>query len=277
MTDDKKRTPPDPALRGIDQLLQIMRDLRDPLRGCPWDLEQSFQSLVPHTIEEAYEVADAVETGSPAALCDELGDLLLQVVFYAQIAQDSGLFNFDDVARAVTEKMLRRHPHIYAADVQTITTAAQQESAWEDIKARERTEQGASTSVLATSILDGVTAGLPAATRAMKLQKRVAKVGFDWDNPGEVADKVREELDELLAECPDNNAERLDDEFGDLFFSVINLGRHLKLDPEATLRRANRKFERRFRLMEKDLPPDKATSLAEMTRAWERAKAATEP
>lgn len=272
MTDDTKRRPPDPVLRGIDQLLQIMRDLRDPLRGCPWDLEQNFQSLVPHTIEEAYEVADAVETGTPAALCDELGDLLLQVVFYAQIAQDHGLFDFDDVACAVTEKMLRRHPHIYAANAQTITTAAQQETAWEAIKASERAEQGAS-----PSVLDGVTAGLPAATRAMKLQKRAAKIGFDWDTPGEVADKVREELDELLAECRDNNAERLEDEFGDLFFSVMNLARHLKLDPEAALRRANRKFERRFRVVEKDLSPDKAASLAEMTRAWERAKVTAEP
>lgn len=274
MTDDTKRRPPDPVLRGIDQLLQIMRDLRDPLRGCPWDLEQNFQSLVPHTIEEAYEVADAVETGTPAALCDELGDLLLQVVFYAQIAQDDELFDFDDVARAVTEKMLRRHPHIYVADsdAQTITTAAQQESAWDAIKASERAGQGDS-----SSVLDGVTAGLPAATRAMKLQKRAATVGFDWDTPGEVADKVREELDELLAECPENNAERLEDEFGDLFFSVMNLARHLKLDPEAALRRANRKFERRFRVVEKDLSPDKEASLAEMTRAWERAKVTAEP
>ncbi|WP_343565146.1 nucleoside triphosphate pyrophosphohydrolase [Kiloniella sp. b19] len=270
---------PDPSHRGIDRLLQLMRDLRDPEQGCPWDIEQTFQTIAPYTIEEAYEVADAIENGSMDDVKDELGDLLLQVVFHAQMAQDGGIFDFNDVAQAVTDKMVRRHPHIYAAA--DITTADQQEVSWEAIKAEERASKGLSGR---SSLMDDVTVGLPASTRAVKLQKRAAKVGFDWDHLDPVVEKIREELDEVLAECPENPAEaneeqrdRLEDEFGDLLFAVANLGRHLRIDPEKALRRTNAKFERRFRFVEQAFSERnadlKSASLEEMDREWDRAKA----
>ena len=269
---------PDSSCKGIDRLLQLMRDLRDPEQGCPWDIKQTFKTIAPHTLEEAYEVVDAIENGSMDDVKDELGDLLLQVVFHAQMAQDDGFFDFDDVAQAVTDKMVRRHPHIYAAA--DITTADQQEVFWEAIKAEERTTKDLSE---ASSLMDDVTVGLPASTRAVKLQKRAAKVGFDWDHLSPVVEKVREELDEVLAECRENPAkigeaqrDRLEDEFGDLLFAVVNLGRHLRIDPEKALRRTNSKFERRFRFVEQAFAKRnadlKAASLKEMDCEWDRAK-----
>lgn len=261
---------------GIDRLLQLMRDLRDPQKGCPWDLGQTLQSLVPHTIEEAYEVADAVENGSLNDIRDELGDLLLQVVFQAQIAQDDGVFSFDDVAHAVTDKMVRRHPHIYGKAV--INSKQEQEVSWERIKLEERKARGLSPE--RQSLMDDIPPGFPATTRAVKIQKRAASVGFDWPERGPVVDKIHEELVELLQVCDQPQTalqeDRVEQEFGDLLFAVLNLGRHLKLDPEKALRRTNSKFERRFRYVEQAFVEKGQTlseaSLEAMDLEWDRAK-----
>ena len=220
----------------IDRLLAVMRQLRNPDGGCEWDLAQDFSTIAPYTIEEAYEVADAIAGGDPAAICDELGDLLLQVVFHSQIAADDGLFDFDDVANAISDKMERRHPHIFGGG--TTDDVRQQ---WEQIKAAERTADGPA------SALAGVALSLPALLRAQKLQGRAARVGFDWPDVDGPRDKIAEELAEVAAAT--NSAER-QEEVGDLLFAVVNYARHLGVDAEGALRDANNKFARRFAAME---------------------------
>jgi ATP diphosphatase len=244
----------------IQKLLDIMAKLRDPHEGCPWDLEQTFATIVPHTIEEAYEVAGAIEANDMAALKDELGDLLFQVVFYAQMAKEAGDFDFDGVVDAINDKMVRRHPHVFAHD--SVENAEAQTIAWEEHKHRERNaagngdrgDQGGGGAD--PSALEGVVSTLPALTRAFKLQKRAARVGFDWDTPVPVAAKVREELAEVEAEINQGDPERLLDELGDLLFCCVNLARKLEIDPETALRGGNAKFERRFRRMEALLAAD---------------------
>ncbi len=260
---------------GIDRLLDIMARLRDPDGGCPWDVEQDFASIAPHTIEEAYEVADVIERQDMAGLVDELGDLLLQVAFHAQMAREAGLFGFDDVVAAICGKLVRRHPHVF--DDLKIDDAETQTVAWEELKADERNNAGAGAEE-ATSALAGVAVALPALTRSLKLQKRAARVGFDWDGPADVVDKLNEEIGELQAEMvPGADPARLTDEVGDLLFTCVNLARALKIDPETVLRHANVKFETRFRRMEGMLAAEGATlegtSLAEKEARWQRAKA----
>ncbi|AOA73264.1 nucleoside triphosphate pyrophosphohydrolase [Stenotrophomonas rhizophila] len=260
----------------LDRLLGIMARLRDPLQGCPWDLQQDFASIAPYTIEEAYEVADAIDRGDLDDLCDELGDLLLQVVFHAQMASEQGAFGFADVARAISDKMQRRHPHVFA-QVQ-VDGAEDVNSNWESIKRAERAAKGDAD----TSALAGISRGLPEWQRAVKLQARAARVGFDWPGPAPVLDKVREELDEVAAEfargpVQDNQA-RLEEELGDLLFVCANLARHAKVDVGAALRHANHKFERRFRAMEAQAAAAGASmaglDLEAQERLWEQAKAA---
>ncbi len=256
----------------IDVLLDIMARLRDPAQGCPWDREQTFATIAPYTIEEAYEVADAIQRGDMQELKNELGDLLFQVVFHAQMAREQGLYDFEDIVAAIAEKLVRRHPHVFGGA--RIESAQAQTVAWETHKAAERAGRGTGTAV---SALDGVAATLPALTRAVKLQKRAAHVGFDWPDVAGVLDKVQEEIGELRAELNGTDRERLADEVGDLFFACVNLARRLDIDPEASLRQANAKFERRFRRMEALLaeqgrgPSD--ASPAELDQLWEQVKA----
>lgn len=238
---------PDQA-RAIDRLLALMADLRDPDGGCPWDLKQDFSSIAPYTIEEAYEVAEAIDRGDTDDLRDELGDLLLQVVFHAQMASEQGLFGFEDVAQAITGKMVRRHPHVYGQA--QADDAGQVLSNWEAIKQAERQARGEQDA----SALAGISAGLPEWLKAIKLQARAARTGFDWPGPAPVLDKLAEEMEEVRAEfargpVADNHA-ALEEEIGDLLFVAANLARHAQVDPGAALRRANVKFERRFRAME---------------------------
>ena len=248
MPNDPKAIPVDPSESAVRMLLDVMARLRSPRGGCPWDLEQTFATIAPYTIEEAYEVADAIERQDMAALKDELGDLLLQVVFHAQMAREAGSFDFEAVVAGIAEKMVRRHPHVFG-DV-TIETADTQTVAWEDHKESERRAK-ASSEGRAASVLDGVAAGLPALMRAIKLQRRAARVGFDWPNVADVFVKIDEELSEIKSEIDsDGSPERIQDEIGDLLFAVVNLARHLDADPEASLRHANAKFERRFRQVE---------------------------
>ncbi|MCZ6522265.1 MAG: nucleoside triphosphate pyrophosphohydrolase [Alphaproteobacteria bacterium] len=259
----------------IERLLEIMARLRDPDGGCPWDLEQSFATIAPYTIEEAYEVAEAVRQGDMAALRDELGDLLLQVVFHARMAAEAGRFDFADVARAICDKMVRRHPHVFA-DAE-IDGAAAQTREWEAHKAAER-EVRARAEGRPASALDGVPLALPALSRADKLQRRAARVGFDWPETGPVLDKIDEEGAELRAAVAGGEGpERLAEELGDLLFACANLARHLGLEGEAALRAANAKFERRFRRVEallgaRGAAPEEV-ALEEMDRLWEQAKA----
>jgi len=232
------------AYRPIDRLLAIMARLRDRDTGCPWDREQNFATIAPFTIEEAYEVADAIERNDMAALKDELGDLLFQVVFHARIAEEQGVFAFDDVASAIAEKMVRRHPHVFG-DAQIASAAAQSE-AWEAHKAAERQASGGH-----DSVLDGVALAYPALLRAAKISRRAARIGFDWPDAPSVITKVNEEIAELEAEMTESPApERLEDEIGDLLFAAANLARKLDIEPETALRRATAKFERRFRAVE---------------------------
>jgi ATP diphosphatase len=232
----------------MQRLLAVMAQLRNPQGGCPWDLEQNFATIAPYTIEEAYEVADAIERRDMAALKDELGDLLLQVIFHAQMAQEAGSFDFEAVAAAIGDKMIRRHPHVFGE--LSIETADAQTAAWEDHKESERRAK-ASAEGRTASVLDGVAAGLPALMRAIKLQRRAARVGFDWPNVADVFVKIDEELAEIKSEIDNvGPPERIHDEIGDLLFAVVNLARHLDIDPEASLRHANAKFERRFRQVE---------------------------
>ena len=271
MTDD---LPPSGSIggppHGIERLLGVMARLRDPDGGCPWDLEQTFASIAPYTIEEAYEVADAVERGDLDELKGELGDLLLQVVFHAQIASERGDFRFEDVVAAICEKMIRRHPHVFGdADV---ADADAQTVAWEAMKAAERAAKGEDKPA---GVLDGVARGLPGLTRAVKLQNRAARVGFDWPSSDNVIDKLIEESREL-ADAKGGDPDALEDEMGDLLFVVANLARHLGVDPETALRRANAKFERRFAHIEAGLAtegrsPNEAT-LDEMDAYWNEAK-----
>lgn len=253
----------------MDRLLGIMARLRDPQSGCPWDLEQNFRTIAPYTIEEAYEVAEAIEAGDLLAIKDELGDLLLQVVFHSRMAEEQGIFAFDDVAKGIADKMVRRHPHVFAAT--EIETAAAQTVAWEDQKDAERRSKGAA------SALDGVGQGLPALTRAAKLQRRAARVGFDWPDMAPIFAKLDEEIGELRQAISEEDSTRIEDELGDLLFTAVNLARHLEIDPEQALRGACRKFEHRFRrietlLTEQGKPPGSAT-LDEMEAQWQRVKA----
>ncbi|MBL4917875.1 nucleoside triphosphate pyrophosphohydrolase [Szabonella alba] len=259
----------DPA-GGMDRLLEIMARLRDPETGCPWDIQQDFASIAPYTVEEAHEVADAIERQDWADLRGELGDLLLQTVFHARIAQDAGLFDFDDVARAICDKMIARHPHVFGSDSRD-KTPEQQTADWEAIKAAERAGKAE------TGVLDGIALGLPALTRALKLQKRAERVGFDWPSTDEVLAKITEEAAELTEARESLTQAEVEEEFGDLLFVMANLARHLQVDPEAALRAANAKFTRRFRRIEEVLAESGKTpaqsDLAEMDGLWNRAKA----
>lgn len=254
---------------GIPRLLAIMARLRDRERGCPWDIEQDFASIAPYTIEEAYEVADAIERGDMGDLRDELGDLLFQAVYHARMAEEAGAFGFRDVVQAISDKMIRRHPHVFGDETRD-KTAADQTRDWEKIKAAERASRGA-------SVLDGVAPGLPALTRAMKLQNRAARVGFDWPDAGEVLDKITEETAELVEARDSGDAGRITEEYGDLMFVMANLARHLGIDPEAALRHANAKFTRRFHAIEAALAAKgrspAESDLAEMDGLWNAAKA----
>lgn len=258
----------DPASSPVDALLEVMARLRDPDNGCPWDREQTYATIVPHTIEEAYEVADAIAREDWPELQAELGDLLFQVVFYAQIAREEGRFDFDDVANGIVEKMTRRHPHVFS-DAR-YANAAEQTAAWERIKAAEKPERPA-------GVLDGIPLALPALTRAVKLQKKAARVGFDWGAVEPVLAKIEEEITEIRHEIASAAPpERLADELGDVLFACANLARHLQIDPEAAVRGTNAKFERRFRRIEAWLAEEGRTpaesTLAEMDALWERAK-----
>ena len=245
-------------MSNIEKLREIMATLRHPEHGCPWDREQDFASIVPHTLEEAYEVAEAIENGDMAELRDELGDLLFQVVFYARMAEERGDFDFDQVVDAIVDKLVRRHPHVFS-DAK-IADAEAQTRAWEAQKAEERAAKRAGSGVAgnagnvskeSTGTLEGVAIALPALTRAVKLQKRANRVGFDWPDVQPVLDKVLEELNEVKAEVAEGGGQaRLEEEMGDLLFACTNLARHLRIEPETALRQGSRKFERRFARME---------------------------
>ena len=274
---------PDAELPGIDRLLEVMARLRDPAGGCPWDLEQNFETIAPYTIEEAYEVAEAIRQDDRAALRDELGDLLLQVVFHAQMAQEDGSFDFDEVARCIANKMIRRHPNVFGDDESDARhSAPAQMRSWEAQKAAER-DAKALAEGRRPSVLDGVALALPALLRAEKLQKRAARVGFDWPDERPVFDKVLEEVAELReaasATASPNAADAsVKEEVGDLLFACVNLARHVGVDPEGALRAANAKFTARFHRVEAALAgsghdADKV-GLAELDRLWEEAKKA---
>lgn len=258
--------PADLDPRQLDTLRAIMKALRTPGTGCPWDLEQDFATIAPYTIEEAYEVADAIGRGNKADLCEELGDLLLQVVYHAQLATEENSFTFDDVVEAICAKMIRRHPHVFGDE--KARSAKLAKGFWEEIKAREKKEHDAT-----ASLLEGVPVGLPAMTRAVKLQAKAAKVGFDWPSIDFVYDKMNEEIDELKQETTRGKQEA---EYGDLLFAMANLGRHLDIDPESALRAANEKFARRFRHIEDELTrrgsSPKQSTLEEMDALWDDAK-----
>lgn len=260
----------------VNRLREVMARLRDPRNGCPWDLEQTFASLARHTIEEAYEVAETVHRNDMDELCDELGDLLFQVIFYARIAEEQGAFDFFDVTECVTEKLIRRHPHVFGDA--TVSSAAEQTEAWERLKAAERDAMAAARGYEHPSILDGVSKALPALTRARKIQGRAARAGFDWSDLDGVFAKVREEIGELQCELRHSSPSkaRIEDELGDLLFSCVNLARHLGTDPEEALRSANGRFAKRFRHMEyalrlQGLTPDVASPLV-LEALWENAK-----
>ena len=268
--------------RDISRLIEIMAALRTPKTGCPWDLEQDFSTIAPYTIEEAYEVADAIARGDLDDLRDELGDLLLQVVFHARMAQEQGAFAFADVVEAITTKLIRRHPHVFG-DVRDLAPEAVK-ALWDTIKAEEKAEKAAHrggdapNETPAEGTLAGVPTTLPALTRALKLQQKASKVGFDWNDPRAVLAKIREEADEIEAEIDAGAKREAGAEVGDLMFAVVNLARHLDADPEGVLRATNQKFERRFAWIERALAaggktPSEAT-LAEMDALWDAAKAA---
>lgn len=256
-------------MSNINRLLDIMARLRDPQRGCPWDVEQSFKTIAPYTVEEAYEVADAIERDDLPALRDELGDLLFQVVFHSQMAKEQGAFRFDDVVDAICDKMERRHPHVFGNA--QVADAAAQTVAWEEQKRRDRAQKN-------DSVLDDVPVALPALTRANKLGKRAAQVGFEWSDVTGAIEKLDEEIAEFKAEVSgQRQPERLAAELGDVLFCVVNVCRYLQIDPEAALKRTNASFERRFRYVERGLKaqgktPQQAT-LAEMDSLWDEVKA----
>ena len=258
------------------RLLEIMAALRTPGTGCPWDLEQDFKSIIPYTLEEAHEVAETIEQGDMDALKSELGDLLFQMVFYARLAQEQNLFDFTDVVDAVNEKMVRRHPHVFGEQDKALSSA-DIEGQWERIKEAEKTTGGQAAPTAKSSVLEGVPITLPALSRAIKLQNKAAKVGFDWPSLAPVFEKMREELHELEHEIDSQSSpERIEDEFGDVLFVVANVARHLKIDPEQALRLANNKFVRRFEVIEELLlaagktPSD--SNLEEMEEFWQIAK-----
>lgn len=268
MANDSDRLVRDPQ-GGMPRLLEIMRRLRDPQGGCPWDLEQDFATIAPYTIEEAYEVADAIERAAWGELKGELGDLLFQAVFHAQMASERGLFTFDEVADAMSDKMVARHPHVFGSESRD-KSAEQQTRDWETVKAQERAARGAK------GALDDVAIGLPGLLRALKLQRRAARVGFDWPATEQVLDKLLEEAKELVAAKDALDQDALEDEMGDLLFVLANLARHLGVDPEAAIRRTNAKFLRRFqgveaKLAERGRRPE-TSDLAEMDALWDEVK-----
>jgi ATP diphosphatase len=269
--------------RDISRLLDIMAQLRTPGSGCPWDLEQDFSTIVPYTIEEAYEVADAIARDDLDDLRGELGDLLLQVVFHARMAEEQGAFAFGDVVEAITDKMIRRHPHVFA-DSSGQLTPADVKGAWERIKAEEKAERAArrpAEDASHTSLLSSVKAGQPALVRAMELQRKASSVGFDWNDPRAVLHKIREEADEIEAALDRGDAEELAGETGDLLFALVNLARHVGADPEGALRGTNAKFERRFAYIERALAAQarslESASLEEMDALWDEAKESESP
>ena len=267
----------------ITRLLEIMAALRTPGTGCPWDLEQDFASITPYTIEESYEVVDAIERGDLTDLRDELGDLLLQVVFHARMAEEQGAFAFGDVVAAITRKLIRRHPHVFGSTRDL--SPEEVKRLWDEIKAEEKAERKAERARMGLSpeaheagFLGGIPTALPALTRAQKLTAKAAKVGFDWPDATQVIDKIHEELNEVKEAASSKDRDRIEDEIGDLLFSVTNLARHFRIDPERALRRTNAKFERRFRVVEQAIEEqgrslDEA-SLDEMERHWVAAKLA---
>ena len=264
------KLPPTAPGNGITRLLEIMARLRDPQTGCPWDIEQNFQTIAPYTIEEAYEVADAIEKADWPGLEGELGDLLLQSVYHAQMGAEAGHFTFDSIAQKISDKMIARHPHVFG-DESRDKSAEQQTADWEKIKAAERADDAQ------PGTLDGVALGLPALMRATKLQKRAARVGFDWPDIGNVVDKIVEEAGELVEARDDLGPEQVREEYGDLLFVMANLGRHLGVDAEEALRGANAKFTRRFEGVEAKLAAlgkhPKDSDLAEMDALWDAVKA----
>jgi len=265
--------------RDISRLIEIMTTLRTPGSGCPWDLEQNFATIAPYTIEEAYEVADAIARGDLDDLRDELGDLLLQVVFHARMAEEQNAFSFGDVVEAITAKMIRRHPHVFA-DKDGRLTPSDVKGAWDRIKADEKAERAArrrQDEPAHKSLLTGVKVGQPALSRAMELQRKASSVGFDWNDPRAVLHKIREEADEIEAALDRGDANELAAETGDLLFALVNLARHVGADPDMALRGTNAKFERRFGYIERALAargrPLEGASLAEMDALWNEAKA----
>jgi ATP diphosphatase len=264
--------------RDISRLLDIMAQLRTPGSGCPWDLEQDFSTIAPYTIEEAYEVADAIARDDLDDLCDELGDLLLQVVYHARMAEERNAFSFGDVVEAITGKMIRRHPHVFA-DANGQSTPSDVKGAWDRIKAEEKAERAARRpveDVSHSSLLSSVKAGQPALSRAMQLQRKASSVGFDWNDPRAVLRKIREEADEIESALDRGDADELAEETGDLLFALVNLARHVGADPELALRGTNAKFERRFAYIERALAAQgrslESASLQEMDALWDEAK-----
>jgi ATP diphosphatase len=264
--------------RDISRLIEVMAALRTPVTGCPWDLEQNFATIAPYTIEEAYEVADAIARGDLDDLRDELGDLLLQVVYHARMAEEQNAFAFGDVVEGVTRKMIRRHPHVFGDENGVVTSGHVAEN-WDRIKAEEKAERAARRppeEVSHKSLLSNVKAGQPALTRAMELQRKASTVGFDWNDPRAVLSKIREEADEIEAALDRNNADELAEETGDLLFALVNLARHVGADPETALRGTNAKFERRFAYIERALSAKgrslEDATLEEMDALWNEAK-----
>lgn len=267
--------------RDIARLIEIMAALRDPATGCPWDIEQDFSTIAPYTVEEAYEVADAIARGDVDDLREELGDLLLQVVYHAQMAEEAKQFSFGDVVQAITEKMIRGHPHVFGD--QEARSAGMAKGMWEKIKAEEkaakrqaRIARGLDPEEHGKGFLDGVPVALPALTRALKLQEKAARVGFDWSEAGPILDKIEEEIGELREAFAGGDAASIKDEFGDVLFALVNLGRHLKIDSEAALSGTNEKFRSRFHHVERALKASgrslDASSLDEMEELWQQAK-----
>ena len=269
-----KTDKPDEAAAAFTELARIMAKLRDPVSGCPWDLEQDFATIAPYTIEEAYEVADAIERGDMGELRDELGDLLFQVMFHSRMAEEQGAFTLADVVHAINNKMIRRHPHVFGDG--TERSAHEQTLAWEEVKAAERANKTYSSAP--ASALDGVARALPALLRAEKLQKRAARTGFDWTETPPIFNKLEEEIAEVKEAIAGGDADAIEDEVGDLLFVVANLARRLSVDPEQALRKANAKFERRFRAMEQAASDERvdfsALSLDEQEAYWQRVKRA---
>ena len=255
--------------KGMPRLLEIMRALRDPKSGCPWDIEQNFKTIAPYTVEEAYEVADAIERENWEDLKNELGHLLLQTVYHTQMAEEDELFNFNDVVNQISEKMIQRHPHVFGNENKN-KTASQQVKDWESIKAEERAKKNQ------TGVLDDVALNLPALVRSLQWQKRTARVGFDWPKISQVLEKIDEETKELIEAKKTETQERVNEEFGDLMFSIVNLGRHLKVDPEEALKQTNRKFITRFKFVEESIQSQgkkiEDTSLEELEARWQQAK-----